>query len=50
MKQNYVLLGGSHCADVYPSRSSDPPQLKKARKTVAFYLKKMVVGRIMFCR
>ncbi|XP_060862766.1 putative serine protease K12H4.7 [Metopolophium dirhodum] len=35
-----IIKGGSHCADVYPSRSSDPPQLQKARKTVAFYLKK----------
>ncbi|XP_001947565.2 putative serine protease K12H4.7 [Acyrthosiphon pisum] len=35
-----VIEGGSHCSDLYPSRSSDSPQLKKARKTVEFYLKK----------
>jgi len=39
-KQKYVFLGVSHCADVYPSTPSDPPQLSKARETVVIYLKK----------
>lgn len=36
----FYFLGVSHCADVYPSTSSDPPQLSKARETVVSYLKK----------
>lgn len=39
-KINYVFLGVSHCADFYPSSSSDLPQLTKARKTVLYNLKK----------
>ncbi|XP_026821107.1 putative serine protease K12H4.7 [Rhopalosiphum maidis] len=41
--QNSVSIfteGVSHCADLYPSASSDPPQLTKARKTVLYYLQK----------
>ncbi|XP_026819269.1 putative serine protease K12H4.7 [Rhopalosiphum maidis] len=34
------IEGVSHCADVYPSTPSDPPQLSKARETVVIYLKK----------
>ncbi|KAF0772639.1 putative serine protease K12H4.7 [Aphis craccivora] len=34
------IEGVSHCADVYPSTPSDPPQLSKARETVVNYLKK----------
>lgn len=40
MKINYIFLGVSHCADLYTSRSSDPPQLLKARQKVTFYLNK----------
>jgi len=40
IKTNYIFLGVSHCADLYPSTSKDPPQLSKARETVILHLNK----------
>ncbi|XP_060859758.1 putative serine protease K12H4.7 [Metopolophium dirhodum] len=34
------IEGVSHCADLYPSSSRDPPELSKARETVILYLNK----------
>ncbi|XP_025192142.1 putative serine protease K12H4.7 [Melanaphis sacchari] len=37
------IEGVSHCADLYPSTPSDPPQLTNARREVLYYLKKWML-------
>lgn len=38
-----MFLGTSHCADIHPSYSSDPPQLSAARVEIVTYLKHFLI-------